>query len=210
MHPFDPLSTSEIDAAVAIVREAHDGPLKFNTVTLSEPRKAQMMAWLEDSENTPKPHRAAEVVAITPDGKLYDGIVDLKTNAIVEWNLVAGVQPLVTMEDLQFVEHMARKDESIIKQCEAIGIPREDMHKVYCDPWTIGYDERFGNSDRLQQALMYYRPDIDDYMLFMLLSIRMTKFTLLDGMSLKPQANHLMAFRPGSQIQQMSPLTIPI
>ncbi|EFE36498.1 peroxisomal copper amine oxidase, putative [Trichophyton benhamiae CBS 112371] len=162
MHPFDPLSTSEIDAAVAIVREAHDGPLKFNTVTLSEPRKAQMMAWLEDPGNSPRPHRAAEVVAITPDGKLYDGIVDLTTNAIVEWTLVKGVQPLVTMEDLQFVEHMARKDEDIIKQCEAIGIPREDMHRVYCDPWTIGYDERFGNSDRLQQALMYYRPEIDD------------------------------------------------
>lgn len=28
--------------------------------------------------------------------------------------------------------------------------------------WTIGYDERFGNKVRLQQALMYYRPNIDD------------------------------------------------
>jgi len=43
-----------------------------------------------------------------------------------------------------------------------IGIPAEDMHKVYCDPWTIGYDERFGSKVRLQQALMYYRPHEDD------------------------------------------------
>jgi primary-amine oxidase len=28
--------------------------------------------------------------------------------------------------------------------------------------WTIGYDERFGNKVRLQQALMYYRPNVDD------------------------------------------------
>ena len=28
--------------------------------------------------------------------------------------------------------------------------------------WTIGFDERFGNQVRLQQALMYYRPHIDD------------------------------------------------
>jgi primary-amine oxidase len=41
-------------------------------------------------------------------------------------------------------------------------VAREDMHKVYCDPWTIGYDERFGSSRRLQQALMYYRPDVDN------------------------------------------------
>lgn len=36
------------------------------------------------------------------------------------------------------------------------------MDKVYCDPWTIGYDHRFGSNIRLQQALMYYRPTIDD------------------------------------------------
>src|SRR6202012_5820940 len=29
-------------------------------------------------------------------------------------------------------------------------------------PWTIGHDERFGNGVRLQQALMYYRPNVDD------------------------------------------------
>ncbi|KAF3482469.1 uncharacterized protein GIQ15_05228 [Arthroderma uncinatum] len=161
-HPFDPLSSTEIDAAVAVIREAHGGPLKFNAVTLWEPRKAQMMAWLADPDHAPRLHRAADVVAIAPGGKVYDGIVDLTDNKMVEWNLMEGVQPLITMEDLQSVEHMARVDENVIKQCEIIGIPREDMHKVYCDPWTIGYDERFGNNVRLQQAFMYYRPNIDD------------------------------------------------
>jgi primary-amine oxidase len=28
--------------------------------------------------------------------------------------------------------------------------------------WTIGYDHRFGSNVRLQQALMYYRPHMDD------------------------------------------------
>lgn len=28
--------------------------------------------------------------------------------------------------------------------------------------WAIGYDERFPNDMRLQQAMMYYRPNIDD------------------------------------------------
>ena len=37
------------------------------------------------------------------------------------------------MEDLQVVEHIARKDPKVIEQCEIIGIPQEDMHKVYCD-----------------------------------------------------------------------------
>lgn len=37
------------------------------------------------------------------------------------------------MEELQAVEHVIRTDPEVIKQCELIGIPKEDMHKVYCD-----------------------------------------------------------------------------
>lgn len=60
------------------------------------------------------------------------------------------------------MEHVVRKDPRVIEQCVISGIPREDMDKVFCDPWTIGYDERFGSNVRLQQALMYYRPHVDD------------------------------------------------
>lgn len=160
-HPFDPLSKAEIEKAVAIIRKEHDG-LFFNAVTLWEPRKAEMMAWLADSKNNPRPHRIADVVAIGRGSKVYDGIVDLDESRIVQWELTEGVQPLITMEDLQIVELVVRKDPRVIEQCGIIGIPPEDMHKVYCDPWTIGYDERFGSNVRLQQALMYYRPHVDD------------------------------------------------
>jgi Cu2+-containing amine oxidase len=37
------------------------------------------------------------------------------------------------MEDLQIVEMIVRKDPKCIEQCGIIGIPPEDMHKVYCD-----------------------------------------------------------------------------
>jgi primary-amine oxidase len=66
------------------------------------------------------------------------------------------------MEELQAVEFVCRKDPGVIEQCKISGIPEEDMHKVYCDPWTIGFDERHGSKVRLQQALMYYRPNVDD------------------------------------------------
>ncbi|KMP03184.1 copper amine oxidase [Coccidioides immitis RMSCC 2394] len=160
-HPLDPLTTVEIDAAVAIIRAEH-GSVRFNAITLWEPRKAEMMAWLADPNNAPRPHRMADAVVIAPGGKIYDGVVDLTEKKVVQWKHTPGVQPLITMEDLQAVEGLMRKDPKIIEQCEILGIPREDMHKVYCDPWTIGYDERFGNNVRLQQALMYYRPNIDD------------------------------------------------
>ena len=37
------------------------------------------------------------------------------------------------MEDLQLVEHVVRKDEGVVEQCVISGIPKEEMHKVYCD-----------------------------------------------------------------------------
>lgn len=39
----------------------------------------------------------------------------------------------ITMEDLQIVEHVVRKDPKVIEQCMISGISKEDMHKVYCD-----------------------------------------------------------------------------
>jgi primary-amine oxidase len=41
------------------------------------------------------------------------------------------------MEDLQAVEHVCRKDPKVIEQCVISGIPKEDMHKVYCDRRSI-------------------------------------------------------------------------
>jgi primary-amine oxidase len=160
-HPFDPLSALEIETAVSILRAEH-GKLFYNAVTLQEPPKKEMLAWLADPSHSPRPKRVADIVVITTDGKVYDGLVDLGERKVLQWAHTPDVQPLVTMEDLNAVEAVCRKDSKVIEQCGLIGIPPEDMHKVYCDPWTIGYDERFGNAIRLQQALMYYRPHVDD------------------------------------------------
>jgi primary-amine oxidase len=136
-HPLDPLSATEIDTAVAVVREKY-GNLNFNAVSLYEPRKAEMQAWLADPNKTPRPARCADVVAIGPKGKVYDGIVDLDQKKILEWKNTEGVQPIITMEELQQVEHIVRKDPKVIEQCEISGIPREEMDKVYCDRKLAG------------------------------------------------------------------------
>jgi len=160
-HPLDPLSSLEIETATSLLRK-EKGQLYYNAVTLLEPPKAQLLPWLSDPEHAERPQRIADVVAITPEGKVMDGHVSLTQGKVLSWENTPGVQPLITMEDLQAVEHVVRKDPKVIEQCAIIGIPAEDMHKVYCDPWTIGYDERFGNQVRLQQALMYYRPHPDN------------------------------------------------
>ena len=131
-HPFDPLTEAEISKAVSIVRKEHPS-LHFNAVTLWEPRKKDMQAYLADPKNAPKPHRVADCVCIGRGSKVYDGLVDLNEGKIVQWELTEGVQPLITMEDLNLVESVVRKDSKVIEQCGLVGIPPEDMHKVYCD-----------------------------------------------------------------------------
>lgn len=93
-HPFDPLSTSEIETVVAIVRNEH-ASLYFNAVTTLEPRKLEMLAWLADPDHSPRPRRVADVVATGKGSKVYDGLIDLDEGKIIKWENTDGVQPIV-------------------------------------------------------------------------------------------------------------------
>lgn len=94
-HPFDPLSNAEIETAAKIIRKEH-GKVFYNAITLYEPRKKEMLKWLADPEKTPRPTRTADIVAIAPGGKVYDGLVDLIEGKLVKWEQLEGVQPLVS------------------------------------------------------------------------------------------------------------------
>ena len=93
-HPFDPLSIPEITTAINVIKKAH-GEVKFNVVSLHEPRKAEMQAWLEDPASAPRPRRIADIVVIAPGSKVYDGLVDIAAAKVLKWELLDGVQPIV-------------------------------------------------------------------------------------------------------------------
>ena len=134
-HPLDPLTEDEIAIVVDLVRKERSD-VAFNSVSLLEPKKKDLKDWLA-SPNTDL-HRSADVIASGPGSKVYDVVVDLTAKRISRWEEPTGVFPSITMEDLAIVEGIIRKDPQVIEQCGVIGIPPEDMHKVYCDPWTIG------------------------------------------------------------------------
>lgn len=95
LHPLDPLSSAEIEKAIAAVTKAH-GDVFFNVVSLHEPRKAELTRWLASPSTKPLPARIADVVVIAKGGKVYDGLVDLASGAITKWELMQGVQPIVS------------------------------------------------------------------------------------------------------------------
>ena len=94
-HPLDPLSADEIRTAISIVR-ASNRNVQFNVVSLHEPRKAAMTRWLDNRSAATKPSRVADVTVIAPGGKVGDGLVDLGTKSITQWQWVEGKQPIVS------------------------------------------------------------------------------------------------------------------
>ncbi|GMM28041.1 hypothetical protein DAMA08_007570 [Martiniozyma asiatica (nom. inval.)] len=161
-HPLDPLSVSEIKAVTTIVKDYFPGrQISFNTVTLKEPTKHAFLEWKEKSG--PMPPRVAYYVILEQGiPGVKDGLVDLVNMEVMSVQPLAAVQPILTVEDLVGTEEIIRKDPRVIEQCVLSGVPADKMDQVYCDPWTIGYDERWGSGKRLQQALVYYRSHEDD------------------------------------------------
>lgn len=94
-HPFDPLSLDEIQAVITVVKKAH-GDVFFNVISLHEPRKVEMTAWLAELDKAPRPARVADVVVIARGGAVFDGLVDIKTGNITHWEQLDGVQPIVS------------------------------------------------------------------------------------------------------------------
>lgn len=161
-HPLDPLTPAEIRSVSSIVKSKYSGKaINFNTVTLREPMKKAYYEW-KDKKGPLPPRIAYYVIVVDGDAGVHEGIVDIGAQQLIEMKHTEGVQPILTPSDLQVTEDIIRKDPEVQRQCELSGVPKNSMHQIYCDAWTIGYDERWGASRRLQQALMYWRSDEDD------------------------------------------------
>ncbi|KAF7591054.1 hypothetical protein BBP40_002014 [Aspergillus hancockii] len=154
-HSLDQLSIAEIPVAAEIIREyASPRLLKFNCITLLEPKKQEYTAFKQG--RGPRPDRRAFSIVINREsGKIAEVVVNLTNSKVEEWTDVKDVMPTLTLEDLDVMERIARTDPRVIQACKDIGIT--DMSKVFLDAWAIGIDERWGFERRLQQGLAYYR-----------------------------------------------------
>ena len=145
-HPLDPLLPAEITLVARTVNSYLKGDKKvsFNTITLLEPPKDLLQKYVFGKG--PKPPRKAEAIVIgVGTGQISEIIVSIEGGRgnVVNWKDVNGVQPTITLEDLIATEEIVRKDPGVVEQCKISGVA--DMSKVYCDPWTIGYDERWSS-----------------------------------------------------------------
>jgi Cu2+-containing amine oxidase len=98
-HPLDQLTPNEVSRASAAVRahaaaEGLVGSLRFNTIMLQEPPKAQLLAY--EAGTGPKPARVAAVWVLHPSKNgFYEAVVQLPEagglDAVVSWKKVRAL-----------------------------------------------------------------------------------------------------------------------
>lgn len=166
-HPLDPLSLSEIAAAVAILKAEKTLPstFRFPIIRLEEPTKAELAA-----------HRAGDALArlafilamdIT-SGETFEGIVDLTAGKVASYvrlplDQAPYGQPPVMLCEFETVEATVKSDPRWIAAVKKRGITDEDIPLVQIDPFSSGYFGReFEKGKRIVRAVSYWRGDIRD------------------------------------------------
>ncbi|RDB19304.1 Copper amine oxidase 1 [Hypsizygus marmoreus] len=169
-HPLDPLTPDEIAAASLAVRK-HIAALpeikaiKFITLYLLPAPKRDVLAFLgiplspgsKPEEPRPIVRKAEADFLDLVNGGAYNVILSLIDG---EWTvdtiekLPEIQQPQISVEELVEAEGVIKADERVRKLAADVGVTPD---QIVCDGWSIGYDERFPQSRRVQQALVFAR-----------------------------------------------------
>jgi primary-amine oxidase len=163
-HPLDPLSPGEVAAATRIVRaqprfEALGGDVRFITITLAEPDKQPLHAWVDGG---PAPDRRAEVVILDRAAqRTVEALVSLDGQAVERWQERDDIQPMAVVSELMEAEELVRLHPEFQAALGRRGVT--DFDTVQVDAWPAGH---FGPQDetgqRLCRAVAFIRPQPGD------------------------------------------------
>lgn len=153
-HPLDDLTATEIAAASAAVKKnlkasSSEGgvyKIRFNYITLAEPPKRVLMAYLAGNGDVLEPEREAEVLYSLPSAAIsYKAIVRLDVDSVrgdIEGTVISThaipekCQPLFSPDDCNLAETIVKSDLTVVALLKSrYGI--EDLSNLVCDPWSV-------------------------------------------------------------------------
>ncbi|KAF7362373.1 Amine oxidase [Mycena venus] len=162
-HPLDPLTPDEITAVCLAVRkhiatETDVKAIKFITCYLVPPPKKAVLAYLgiplapgaKPEAPVPITRKAEADILDLVNGRTFNAILSFQND---EWKmdtfdlLEEGLQP-------QISESVVRNDPLVQQLAKDVGVTPE---QISCEGWSIGYDERFPRTTRIQQGFLYAR-----------------------------------------------------
>jgi primary-amine oxidase len=164
-HPLQPLTSKEIRDAVSILNRylgANSLPadrLLYPAITLQEPRKSEVLSYLD--AGGPMPARKASIeVMHYPTNRLWSAIVDLGTGSVSSFALLpAGTQAPVTATEFVNADTVVHANAGFKAAIQARGL---DPDNCYLDVWAPGDvpaagPVSFGANTRFLRAIAYYR-----------------------------------------------------
>ena len=151
--PLDPLSAEEIQRTVTTIEKAKNlapGTF-FNVVKLSEPPKSFMQSW---SPGQPFPRKSFANVFDRGANKLYEAVVDLKTNKLDSLTLIPGAQPVASFTEYAEADKLVRSYAPWKKAMRDRGL---DPNDVYLDGWAGPPSNASPAGDRVFRELSFFR-----------------------------------------------------
>ncbi|KAJ3961376.1 hypothetical protein N0V92_001945 [Colletotrichum tropicale] len=168
-HPLDPLYPEEISIAADIIRRSvQNEQVFFRAISLAEPPKKEMTAFLDGQQAGDKalahPVRRARVQAYI--GKtLHEVMVDLNAATIMSKASLPGKHSFIDTEFMAQVAAACLADSGIQQEIETLKLP--EGATVVVEPWAYATDGMKDMKDRWTMAWFYMRlsdnPDANYY-----------------------------------------------
>ena len=132
--PLDPLTAAEISTTRDVIEASNNYPPGsfFPIVTLKEPPKAELLAW---DPGEPFRREAFANVYNRAANRLFEAVVDLKTQKLISWVERPGVQPAVSISEYAIADSVVRADARWRKAIRDRGLKPAD---IYIDAWAPG------------------------------------------------------------------------
>ena len=137
-HPFDPLTSREVEFAASVISEAAglDRSAWFETIALKEPDR-RVKSKGKGRNGKAGNGRKAFVCCYEPKtNKTYEGTVDLATGKLESWAPVAGMMARIVSDEFVAGGVIAKKDPAVIAALKKRGIT--DLDRVLIEPWAAG------------------------------------------------------------------------
>jgi primary-amine oxidase len=135
-HSLDPLSSTEIETAVSLLRGSGDtnAETRFALIDLDEPNKQEVLAW---KPGQPFPRKA--FVIARRDRTVYQGVVDLGARRVESWRAVPDVQSAILNEEIEEARRITITDSGWRNAMRRRGF--ETFETIFCAPLSAGYPD---------------------------------------------------------------------
>ena len=162
LHPLEPLSASEILAAIALLKAEKElgERVRFISITLHEPLKSVVLSF---EPGMPIERAAFIIVLDNTTGYTYEAVVSLTASSVVSWTHIPNVQPPIALDEFFDCETAVTSNLDFQAAVAKRGIT--DMSLVCVDSWSAGWyddDVEGDRGRRLSRALCWVRNNPTD------------------------------------------------